>query len=79
MDNDTTCGEVKFSEAEYWEKRFIESQKDLKTAQDMILELFAQSTLINGLYDHLHISTYEYAQDYLLEKGLITEAQCYRK
>lgn len=75
----TPWKELNLTEIEYWKKIYIESQQDLKNAQDMILDLFIQATYNNGLYDHSYISTYERTQDYLLENGLITEAQCYRK
>ena len=71
--------ECNISEVEYWEKRYIESQKELKNTQEMIFKLFVQGTLNEGLYDHGCISTYEHVQDYLLEKGIITEALCRRK
>jgi hypothetical protein len=47
--------------------------------QEIILSLFTQGCMTDsGLYDHAFLSAYEYAQAYLIERGIITLAQCAR-
>lgn len=56
-------------------------QQELTKANEMILCLFDQSAYDtqDSKYDHMCISTYESAQEYLIERGLIKAEECSRK
>jgi len=47
-------------------------------ARRLVLDLFAQECLLGDKYDHFFMSTYEHAQDKLIEWGLITKDMCKR-
>ena len=60
-------------------------KKDLKYAREHVLDLFQQGCRIvskntnnHGKYDHMCISTYEAAQEYLIDLKLIERQDCVR-
>lgn len=64
--------------------KLLSLHKNLSDANELILDLFAQATLVSTqdrgrIYDNLCISTYEHAQDYLIGVGMVKEEECSRK
>ena len=69
----------------------LELTERLALAEELLFSCFAQGTnrLENGpglggeksiwKYDHMCLSAYESAQDYLIEHGLIKKEECSRK
>ena len=45
---------------------------------DMIFDLFNQACRFKNGYDHMCISTYEEAQEFLIEIGRIKQEECFR-
>ena len=45
---------------------------------DMIFGLFNQACRVKNGYDHMCISIYEEAQEFLIEMGRIKKEECYR-
>lgn len=58
---------------------YKELEEKLTEARELVLECFTQACEEREKYDHMYISTYERAQDNLIEWGLIKENQCQRK
>ena len=77
------CEGVAFSDGFKAGYRARDSEVD--KLNEMIMDLFSQSCnqfdpkTKKPNYDHMCLSTYEYAQDYLISQGLINEADCSRK
>ncbi len=72
----------------------IDLRRRLVEAREVVMDLFNQACLVwvpvnelkpyeggahRRVYDHQCISTYENAQDYLIEHGLIESRDCVRK
>ena len=62
-----------------FEVQMLLYKSELIAANDLILDLFAQGCRNGDKYDHLCISSYENAQDYLIERGMIKPEECSRK
>lgn len=56
-----------------------ETQWESAKQDELIMALFEQSCGTGNQYDHRCLSTYEHAQDYLIQKGLVKENECRRK
>lgn len=51
----------------------------LEAMKEIALDLFLQGVgVVDGKYDHMCISSYEYAQKVLIEYGMIKKEDCYR-
>lgn len=64
---------------------FIDSTVEIIEARDLVMDLFRQACWVTppssdrAGYDHQFMGTYEEAQRYLLEVGMITPEECLRK